>query len=260
MTTPTPAEVWQTGIFSAPALHHLGPILPGPWLTADDWPDLPALNAEAARQALHNAASQPIRFVAQTERCGQRDYELNIYASGEVPTRVRNWHDLFNALSWLSLPATKAALNDVQAAALRNTPHGPRGPQADAATLFDESGLVIAAPDPALGEALRARRWHEAFITHREAWAAAEVVIVGHAILEKLLKPWPGITAKCVFMPQPPAGGLDAALAAHWLTGQVTRPADLFPMPVLGVPGWWPANADPAFYDDREIFRPARPT
>ncbi|MFG5409680.1 DUF3025 domain-containing protein [Piscinibacter sakaiensis] len=29
------------------------------------------------------------------------------------------------------------------------------------------------------------------------------------------------------------------------------------PLPVLGVPGWWPANADPAFYDDPAVFRPA---
>jgi hypothetical protein len=26
---------------------------------------------------------------------------------------------------------------------------------------------------------------------------------------------------------------------------------------VLGVPGWWPANQDPAFYRDAAVFRPA---
>ena len=30
------------------------------------------------------------------------------------------------------------------------------------------------------------------------------------------------------------------------------------PLPVLGVPGWWPANQDPAFYDDATVFRPPR--
>ena len=29
----------------------------------------------------------------------------------------------------------------------------------------------------------------------------------------------------------------------------------LCPLPLLGVPGWWPANADPAFYDDASVFR-----
>jgi len=32
----------------------------------------------------------------------------------------------------------------------------------------------------------------------------------------------------------------------------------LHPLPLLGVPGWWPANADPAFYDDPAVFRRAR--
>jgi len=27
------------------------------------------------------------------------------------------------------------------------------------------------------------------------------------------------------------------------------------PLPVLGVPGWWPANADHRFYDDPAVFR-----
>jgi predicted polyphosphate/ATP-dependent NAD kinase len=30
-------------------------------------------------------------------------------------------------------------------------------------------------------------------------------------------------------------------------------------VPVLGVPGWWAANEAPAFYDDVQVFRPARP-
>ena len=30
------------------------------------------------------------------------------------------------------------------------------------------------------------------------------------------------------------------------------------PLPVLGLPGWWPANEAPAFYADPQVFRPAR--
>ena len=33
---------------------------------------------------------------------------------------------------------------------------------------------------------------------------------------------------------------------------------DFLPMPVLGVPGWWPANEAPGFYDDEEVFRRRR--
>jgi hypothetical protein len=30
------------------------------------------------------------------------------------------------------------------------------------------------------------------------------------------------------------------------------------PMPVLGVPGWWPANEEASFYADTGVFRPLR--
>ena len=30
------------------------------------------------------------------------------------------------------------------------------------------------------------------------------------------------------------------------------------PLPVLGVPGWWPANEAPGFYADAQVFRPLR--
>ena len=62
------------------------------------------------------------------------------------------------------------------------------------------------------------------------------------------------------------------AITAHvWLIDELTdrdlalslTPARLsakmfLPLPVLGVPGWWPANEEPSFYDDREVFRPPR--
>lgn len=30
------------------------------------------------------------------------------------------------------------------------------------------------------------------------------------------------------------------------------------PLPVLGIPGWWGANENPAFYDDPQVFRRGR--
>ncbi|MNV85284.1 hypothetical protein D3C71_1792260 [compost metagenome] len=38
----------------------------------------------------------------------------------------------------------------------------------------------------------------------------------------------------------------------HWAGKPFT------PLPVLGVPGWWPANEDPQFYADPQVFRPPR--
>ncbi|MFW9622167.1 MAG: DUF3025 domain-containing protein, partial [Macromonas sp.] len=42
-------------------------------------------------------------------------------------------------------------------------------------------------------------------------------------------------------------------LAPDWLARK-----PFTPLPVLGVPGWWPANADPTFYADAQVFRPLR--
>ena len=58
--------------------------------------------------------------------------------------------------------------------------------------------------------------------------------------------------------PGAPPAWLDGALAEACRAGRVSRPGDLFPLPVLGIPGWWPANTDAAFYQDSTVFRPFR--
>jgi len=249
---------WRPDFADTPPFAHLRP-----WsrrVAGEDWPGLDALNTLAGEQHLRNAQQLPIRFQVQAQRCGQRDYEASILATGGVPTRTQNWHDLLNALTWLALPRTKQALNAVQCRALENG-NQQRGPLSDAATLFDESGLVLAGPDPGLAEDLRARRWQRACVERREDWRQVTVLVVGHAVLEKLLNPWPGITAKCAFLElpaNPHPGMVDQALARFWLEGGIARPADLFPLPVLGVPGWWPANEEGGFYENVKVFRPAR--
>jgi hypothetical protein len=248
---------WREDFAETPPFAHLAP-----WLAAlrgSGWPDLVALNVLAERQNLRNALGLPLRFQAQTSRCGQHDYEFGIHASGLVPSRERNWHDLFNALTWLAFPKTKAALNAVHRAAL---PEGEnRTPASDAATLFDESGLVLVGRDDMLAGLLAARRWREALVLRRAEWRHVRAYVVGHAVLEKLLAPWPGITAKCLFVTMPADTALDtldAVVAQRWRDAATPAPAALFPMPVLGIPGWWPANEMPEFYANEQVFRPPR--
>jgi hypothetical protein len=252
---------WRADFAATAPFHHLAHYAGR--LAGGDWPTLARLNDSAEQRNLANDAGLPVRFAPQRARCGQWDYEAGIYTGGEVPTRERNWHDLLNALTWLAFPRAKAALNGVQRGALEQRRGTTRGPLSDAATLFDESGLLLLARDGELAELLAERRWEEAFVARRAAWEETRVYAFGHALLEKLLAPWPGITAKCLFLrveslPEAgsPAAWLDAALALAWRAGRVRRPADLFPLPVLGIPGWWPANTDPTFYLDSRIFRP----
>ena len=62
----------------------------------------------------------------------------------------------------------------------------------------------------------------------------------------------------------PPELGHDVAAWDRWLAARLTADdlatKPFTPLPVLGVPGWWPANQAPAFYDDVHVFRPMRPS
>jgi hypothetical protein len=206
------------------------------------------------------ASGAPLTFVAADD-ARDAPYEAHVFATGRVPTRP-NRHDLYNALVWLRLPQAKAALNARQAAAIaRDGVQPARGSQRDALTLIDENGLALVADDPAVFDALAAHDWHWLFNRERGRWHRRIVPqVIGHALLDKLGAPYKAITAHVV--PLRPErgediGDIDALLAAEIATGELT-PRRLLPMPVLGIPGWWPDNAQPAFYDDPAVFRPAR--
>jgi hypothetical protein len=47
-------------------------------------------------------------------------------------------------------------------------------------------------------------------------------------------------------------------LLAAEAVAQIAAPRALAPLPVLGVPGWWPDNVHEAFYDNVAYFRPGR--
>ena len=108
------------------------------------------------------------------------------------------------------------------------------------------NGLAWLQAPATLVEALQRRDWTALFVTHRADWSHARLVVFGHALLDKLVTPRKAITAHVQVSPP----DIDAASAS------ITQP--FLPLPVLGVPGWWSANESPAFYADRDVFRPAR--
>jgi hypothetical protein len=197
---------------------------------------------------LAEASSQPVpvRFVAADALPEGEAYEAFIARTGSVPTRD-NLHDHFNRLVWHRHPAIKQRLNQLQAAEIASRGIGAtRGALRDALTLFDENGaLWIDAPGP-LAQALAAHDWHALFVTHRALWQLHRFEVFGHALLEQLATaPRKGLTAH-VLLADPLT-----LTPAQW----ASKP--FLPLPVLGVPGWWPANEDPAFYEDKQVFRPA---
>ena len=225
------------------------------------WPPAGAVVADGLNALAAAQGGAPVRFVGQQALPEGQAYEAFIRARRQVPTRD-NAHDLFNGLVWLRLPRTKGRLNALQADEIARAGVGARrGPVRDACTVFDENAALLHAPD-ALWQALVERRWAELFGPLRPLWGQASLLVFGHAALEKLLSPYKSITAHVwrVALPFDAAGelaALDAWLAADLTPDKLAR-KPFVPLPLLGVPGWWPANQAPAFYDDAEVFRPLR--
>lgn len=218
-------------------------------------PGLAALNAAAEAHGLRTESGRPVRFVPP----GARDpyYELHLFETGQVQTRADSLHDLFNALCWLAFPRTKARINALHAAEIPRE-GGRRGRLRDLLTIFDEGGALVACADEGLNALIREFRWKELFWEQRaRVRSAMRFVVLGHAVLEQALAPWPGITCKALFVD--PARDFDAQAAA-WLA---RLPADasprlLAPLPVFGFPGWLAGGESAALYDDTRYFRPLR--
>ena len=198
-----------------------------------------------------------VEIVPQSDLPAEIAYEAFIFSHKRIPTRD-NLHDFFNGLCWLRFPQAKSRLNFLQAQAIASEGVGAtRGPLRDALTLFDENVLLLQASDD-LWQTLQVRNWKKLFGELRDEWQSAHIVIFGHALLEKLVTPYKSITAHVFRIASDVDTKDDQALDA-WLATNLqpdylaTKP--YLPLPVLGIPGWWPENQDLSFYLDTQVFR-----
>jgi hypothetical protein len=202
--------------------------------------------------------------VVLAESASPDPYERRVFETGELAVRSNDWHDLFNVLVWCVLPRAKAALNARHVAEMEHEPRGRRGRARDALTQFDEDGVIVLASAPELLELIRAFKWKELFWERRtEALEHMRFLVFGHALYEKLLEPFVGVTGKAVLFDV--TAGIDDAAAtadnrvAEWIeAGMLGSPAGLQPLPVLGIPGWHAASLEASFYDNAAYFRPGR--
>jgi hypothetical protein len=267
------APAWdRDALLASPLLATVRPLLAR--LAPDRFPTLDDLNALARERDVRSGGGAPIEFVpAEPARARALDarYEIRIFRAGRVTTREGSWHDLFNALAWITFPRTKAAINRLHHDEMLRRPDArERGTARDALTLLDEGGVIVACADPSLERLLAGFRWKELFWTRRDDVAAAmRFLVLGHAIHEKALAPYKGVTAKALVVPTPVevVAGSSAALAAvldERAAARLAAPGALastrafHPLPILGIPGWTAENGDPAYYDDAAVFRPGR--
>ncbi len=191
------------------------------------------------------------------QRGAYGEYEIRAFQSGEIATRPDSFHDLFNALAWLAFPRTKAKLNALHARAIP-TEKGARGRFRDLLTILDEGGALVACDDASLIGLVHELRWKTLFWEERaRTLQGMRILVLGHAVLERALAPWAGMTCKALFVP---ASGDADAHAARWLGDlrEDASPRDLPPIPVFGYPGWHSSTAEADFYDDERWFRRTR--
>jgi len=236
-------------------------------LSGDALPDVGRLN-DALVQAVvppRNATGRRIRFVQPD--ASELAYEVRIHEHGEVATRPYNWHDFFNALVWMSFPQTKAALNALH---VRHGDHPGtgRGPIRDAATQFDESGIVVLSSDAGLLDLLARRCWKELFWDHRAAVVAhMRFLVFGHGLYDALRAPFYRMCGRAALIEVPEdivmsdvAGQCehaDAVLAQRFADGGwYPRPRVLMALPLLGIPGVTQESECQEYYEDREQFQP----
>jgi hypothetical protein len=123
--------------------------------------------------------------------------------------------------------------------------------------------------EPELLELVYAFQWKELFWRRREGVLRhMRFLVFGHALYEKLLAPFVGVTGRAVTLSAPPAllsaslqvqlSSADEALAEKIDAGALASPRDLQPLPVLGISGWYPAAAGEAFYGNAAYFRSGR--
>ena len=278
----TPAEL-ETGFASAPWLSDWRLLEPELGLSLDALAEaegsdrLDRLNRVAVSRGLLLRPQCPLRFIAQTEALTEAQtlampYEQAVAMFGAVPTRVNGsgaLHDLLNALAWLSFPRVKAVLHQLQATEIARDGKGAaRGRLRDGVTLLDENGIFLLVQDPSDARRLRERAWRGLLFEDRARWGPQiRAVPLGHGLIERLVRPYPALTSHVRALRLPPAWfalppveqirELDRVAAAR-LRARPPLPGALDPLPVLGIPGWWAANEDSAFYSNARVFR-ARP-
>jgi len=226
------------------------------------WPELKFFNDQFKERGLKikpvQQAEKPQSFIDH--------YEPRIFLKHELQTRTENWHDYFNAMIWLTFPETKSSLNEIHYKAAKQRTRGTnRSAIENAITLFDECGIIIISDKPELLEMIQKHEWKTLFFHHRKEFEKhIHCIVFGHAMYEKALTPYIGMTAQALLIhtnelvknSSPDLTTIDAFVADYWKDHHICTTKDLSPFPLLGVPGWHQDNENELFYENKDYFRP----
>lgn len=244
----------------------------------DNWPGLQDYQSLLDRHEppIINTLGNKITLVRQSVECQtfEEHYEPRIYLHAQVQTRLENWHDFFQVLVWYTFPKIKATLNSLHFHAAnnrlkRNPTNRNRSPIENFITLFDECGIVIVAEDSNMLSLIKNFEWSSLFIDNQDAFnKGIEAFVFGHAMYEKALTPYIGMTANAILLEVPTSffqlslseklKTLDTELTNYLVNTHELSPALLNPYPLLGTPGWAHVPQDTNFYQNTHYFRQSR--
>ena len=217
-----------------------------------------------------NARGRSISFVTQQSngRFGLDRFEARTFFCGEVLVRPQNWHDLFNALVWMTFPKSKAVINKLHISTMSAVGGAQRTPKGDALTLFDEDGMIIVSRNKKLLNLIQNFKWYDLFWENRRlVEREMQFIVFGHGLYEKMLRPRVGLTGKGILifwkgssdqstkaLPE-----IDQILSNHLCDDNNLRHGKVFsPIPLLGVPGWFRGGDEESFYENKNYFRAGR--
>lgn len=211
---------------------------------------------------LINSNQKPLTFTPQDENMPYLElgYEERIFHHGLIATRSNNWHDFFNAMIWHKFPKTKIAINAIHHQEVAAQTSSLRSRKRDLLTLFDECGVIIIADDEIL-ELIRQHKWRELFVVNKQLWTEQKIQIItfGHAMYEKYLNPYIGMTAQALLLSDmllsKTGGAIDNFLSKGFFNKSLLQSkAELSPLPLLGIPLWHKKQND-SFYANSNYFR-----
>lgn len=202
-------------------------------------------------------------FVTQTK---DMKYDAEILELNRIPMRPNSWHDFFNNLTWLLWPQLKRSIMERIGIEIRRRTSNARTARQDLLTHLDECGIVLCSSRDEIFDDVNNHSWKKLFFDTKDLLMTCEALIIGHGIFEKALSPYIGMTAKAIFISVQPdffskpyeekMRFIDNYLAAYVVSEDFPEsPKSLAPFPLLGWPGWWPANEDEAFFNNEKYFR-----
>lgn len=146
-----PSRRWDASVWTRfPALASTAAAASG-FAHHTDFPT--CLELSALVRSYRSAGGAGLSFERQTKKKRvtslAQAYDARIFHEGAIPTREGSWHDLFNALTWVSFPTAKRWVNARQYAALaevfgaRGTMPRSRTREQDALAMLDEGALLL---------------------------------------------------------------------------------------------------------------------